>query len=199
MSYRLLLRLVLPKIGISVGYCRLLVTLVLLVLWLWVPSTMQAHNGGTSQLASVLSGPFRLYAWTQPDPMRAGEIHLSVGVTDATLPSATGLEQPVADAVVTVTLTPLDPPGEPITVATEPWTLSAVYFEADATLPTAGLWRFTINVTSPAGQGQAEFALAVLAARTLNGPLLGWAGLAFVLLLLLVGWRNRRQAREKVV
>ena len=188
-----------PRHGVGASRTRLLLPIVLLVALVMVPSTMQAHNGGTPQLTSVLSGPFRLYAWTQPDPMRAGEIHISVGVTDATLPTATGLEQPVADAVVTVTLTPVEPPGEPITVATQPWTLSAVYFEADATLPTAGLWRFTINVTSPAGQGQAEFALEVLAARALNGPLLGGAGLAFVLFLLLVGWRNRRQAREKVV
>ncbi len=158
---------------------------------------MQAHNGGTAQLTSVLSGPFRLYAWTQPDPMRAGEIHISVGVTDAILPAASGLEQPVADAVVAVTLLPIDPPGEPITVATEPWTLSAVYFEADATLPTAGLWRFMINVTSPAGQGQAAFELTVLPARAINGLLVAGGGVTFVLLLLLIGLRNRRQAREK--
>lgn len=196
MWYRRLPSLGRLRIGVDGGRTWLLI-MVLLFVVLLVPSTLQAHNGGTAQLTNVLSGPFRLYAWTQPDPMRAGEIHISVGLTDASLPAASGLEQPVADAVVSVTLIPVDPPGEPIPVATEPWSLSAVYFEADATLPTAGLWRFMINVTSPAGQGQAAFALTVLPARALNGSLLAGAGLAFCLLLLLIGLRNRRQAREK--
>lgn len=162
-----------------------------------LPTALRAHGGGTPQLTDLLSGPFRLYAWTQPDPIRVGEIHVSVGVTDALLPSAQGLEQPVADAVVLVTLTPLDPPGVPITVTTQPWTLSAVYFEADATLPTAGRWQFTIDVTSPAGTGQAQFELDVLAARSLSTPLLAAGGVGFILLLLLIGLRNRRQAKEK--
>lgn len=176
---------------------RFVAAIVSLLGLILVPTVLWAHGGGTPQLTDVPSGPFRLYAWTQPNPMRVGDIHVSVGVTDALLPSAQGLEQPVADAAVMVTLTPLDPPGESITVPTQPWTLSAVYFEADATLPTAGRWRFTIDVTSPAGTGQAAFELDVLAARTLSTPLLAGGAVGFILLLVLIGLRNRQQAKEK--
>ena len=44
-------------------------------------SSLLAHGGGTSQLSNAEAGPYRVFAWTTPEPWRAGEVHVTVAVT----------------------------------------------------------------------------------------------------------------------
>ncbi len=169
----------------------------LVALLLWSPIAL-AHGGGTPRLTDVPAGPYRLYAWTQPEPLRAGEVHVTIGVTLADSQAATtaggDLVQPVTDATVTLRFIP---PSNHESAAIERVAtvggVGAVYYEADASLLTAGTWQFIIDVQGDAGAGQAEFTEVLLPMRSVNWTLLGAGGGAFVLLIVLIALWNRRQ------
>src|SRR5215203_6879478 len=67
-----------------------------------------AHGGGTPRLTAVPTGPYRLYAWSEPEPWRVGQVHLSLAVTKPN-PDTTSnqVEMPVTDVDITVTYTPM--------------------------------------------------------------------------------------------
>jgi len=176
---------------------RYILFLGLLTLAFVLPQLVSAHGGGTPRLIDVEAGPYRLFAWTQPEPIRADEVHVSIGVVlnDASATESTGdlLTKPVTDATITVHFTALDGESDPLIVDAILGGVGTVYYEADTILPTAGSWRFTIEVSGSAGEGRAEFVEEVLPARTVNMTLLASGGVLFVLLIVLVGLWNRRQ------
>ena len=141
-----------------------------------------AHGGGTSQLANAEAGPYRVFAWTTPEPWRAGEVHVTISVT---LPPPAGtviddnqlsnmLDEPVSDAVVTVSLIPVDGTSAPIGIsAVRQDLLGGAYFEADTELPGAGNWQVFIDVGGPLGEGRVDFMVTVLPAQRVNWLWLG--------------------------
>ncbi len=187
-------------------------TVLALVLWLLTSQTVLAHSGGTPRLTNAPVGPYRLYAWSDPEPWRAGQVHLSVVVTqpadNAGAAPGSQVEAPVTDATVTTVLTPLDPPGQPITVQAVPQeTLGTLYYEVSTTLPAAGRWGVTVQVAAPKGGGDAEFEVTALPARTLNWWLVGGAGVTLLVIVVLMGIWSRthpsapatpRRARRRV-
>lgn len=155
---------------------------------------LYAHGGGVPRLTDEVAGPYRLFAWTQPDPLRVGDMHLSIGVV-AAAKNAAGLDEAVTDATVTVYLAPMTGELAPIqVVALLQEQLGSYYYEADASLPTTGEWRFTIEVSGASGNGSAAFVGEVLSARQLNWYLIVIASLLLVALLGLIGLWNRMQA-----
>ncbi|MCE7980953.1 MAG: hypothetical protein DYG89_07150 [Caldilinea sp. CFX5] len=158
---------------------------------------LAAHGGGVPRLTDEVVGPYRVFAWTQPDPLRVGDIHLSIGVV-AAAKNAGGLDEAVTDATVTVYLAPTTGEMAPIQVAALlQEQLGSYYYEADATLPTTGEWRFTIEVSGTAGNGSVAFVSEVLAARQINWYLIVAAGLLLIALLGLIGLWNRMQANPQ--
>jgi hypothetical protein len=158
--------------------------------------TAQAHGGGTLQLTNAAAGPYRVSAWTQPDPARAGTLHLSIAVSAAPPGSAELAEvgaaeseagDVVLDAAVRVQVQPLDGAGETLTAqASRQDSANKFLYEADMELPDAGQWRVEVQVEGPAGVGVAGFDLQVLPApanplAALGWPL--WAGLGLVVAL----------------
>jgi hypothetical protein len=118
----------------------------------------QAHGGGTPQLVQAPSGPYQLYTWTNPEPPRAGLVHVTVALVDPTT------QQPVLDAGVQIVATPGDAAQEiqPVSApATHENAVIKTYYEADLDLPAAGLWQFTIAHSDAAGSGRAAFTLDV--------------------------------------
>jgi hypothetical protein len=85
--------------------------------WLWLlwlvigswPVVGMAHGSGTPRLVNVAAGPYRLWVWSLPEPVRLGEMHLSVAVAT---PEAT------TDLTVTIDLAPVDPSAPSITLPT---------------------------------------------------------------------------------
>lgn len=146
----------------------------------------QAHGGGTPQLVNAAAGPYRVSAWTQPDPPRVGALHLSVAVSEPA-PGAGEREagQVVLDAEVRVQLQALDRPAQSITaLASRQGSANKFLYEADLELPAEGQWRVQVQVVGPAGAGGAGFDLQVLPIAaspllTLGWPV--WAGLGLVL------------------
>lgn len=158
-----------------------------------------AHGGGTPRLTNVPLGPYRVYAWSEPEPWRVGDVHLSLAVTRPN-PDTTSnqVEIPVVDPDLLVTFTPLDGTSAPIVVTPVRQTfLGDFYFEADTLLPSAGDWKITIAVTGDEGEGSTEFEMETLPPRTLNWTLVaGAAGILVVLIILIAIWsRAQRNAQ----
>jgi hypothetical protein len=130
--------------------------------WLGGAGAALAHGGGTPRLTGAEAGPYRLYAWTTPEPLRAGEIHVTVGVTHF---DAQGVERPVTDAAVTVTFVSEQDTGAQVTLQPEivPGT-GGVYYEADTAAPLEGPYRVQVAAQGDAGSGAAEFGAVVLPA-----------------------------------
>ena len=161
---------------------------------------LYAHGGGTPRLTSVPVGPYRLYAWSEPEPWRVGQVHLSLAVTMPNPDSASNqIEMPVTDVEVTVTYTPIrnntiDTSMAPIVVkAVRQEFLSDFYYEADPTLTRQGEWQIQVDVSGPEGSGNTEFTMETLAERTLNWTLIGSAGGVLVVILALIAIWSRSQ------
>lgn len=162
-------------------------------------SVVLGHGGGTPRLTAVPVGPYSLFAWTEPEPWRAGEVHVTLAVTtpppdDAVINNDVVnnlLEQPIADATADVTFRPANG-GEPLVVAAKPGTLNAFYLEADTILPNAGPWVVEVAVAGPDGVGQATFDVDVLPARGINPWVLAGGVGALLLLVAVIGVRARR-------
>lgn len=182
----------------TVGVRRIGFFLGVLVLLNALGGALYAHGGGTPRLTAADAGPYSVFAWTEPEPWRAGEVHVTVAVTtpppgDAVINNDVVnnlLEQPVEDAQVTVTFRPLAG-GDPIVVPTQPGALNAFYLEADTVLPHAGDWAVDVDVSGPDGAGVATFTANVLAAQQLNRWVLLAGGAGFLALLVLIGVRAR--------
>lgn len=178
------------------------VAVLLAVNLVWVAAPLYAHGGGVPRLTGEPAGPYRIFVWSQPEPLRVGDIHLSIGLVRAEAEgsqAADALDEPVTDATVTVSLQPVAENARPIrTLAVLQEQLGSYYYEADATLPTAGDWRITIDVSGDLGDGSAAFVGAVASAREVNWLLLIAAGLLLLCLLGLIGLWNRVQAKEIV-
>jgi hypothetical protein len=175
-----------------------LALLALLGLWLAGANPLWAHGGGTPRLTSAPTGPYRVYAWSQPEPWRAGEVHLSIAVTLPAEESAQAdgaqVETPVTNVDIQVTFTPPAGAAAPIVVQAQPQDLLGnYYFEADPELPVDGLWQIAIAVVGAAGSGTTEFTIEALPARSLNWPLVLAAGGVLVLIVALIGIWSRQQ------
>ena len=161
-----------------------------------------AHGGGTPRLTNVPVGPYHLYAWSEPDPWRVGEVHLSLAVTKPNPDSSSNqIEIPVTDVDITVTFTPVsynasdvDAVSEPIVITAQRQEfLSDFYFEADPTLPHEGQWQINVEVTGQEGAGSTEFMMETLPARAINWTLVAGAGGVLVVLVVLIAIWSRAQ------
>ncbi len=186
----------LPRSGLAVVVLALLSLLLL-------PSkpSLFAHGGGTSQLANAEAGPYRVFAWTTPEPWRAGEVHVTISVTlpppaDAVIDDnqlSNMLDEPVSDAIVTVSLIPVDGTSAPIGInAVRQDLLSGAYYEADTELPESGNWQVFVDVGGPLGEGRVDFMVTVLPTRRVNWLWLGLGAGALIGILTLIGMRRGR-------
>lgn len=128
----------------------------LLLLLVCAPAgTALAHGGGTPQLVQAPSGPYQLYAWTNPDPARVGVLHVTVALVEP------ATQQPVMNAAVDV-LADASQDGQSVSApATHENAVVKTYYEADLDLPSAGPWQITITHNDDAGSGSASFSLDV--------------------------------------
>ena len=157
------------------------------------PRTVQAHGGGAPQLTNADAGPYLVSAWTQPDPIRVGELHITVAVSEPPQPGDTDRETGdlVLDATVSVGVDPVNQAGETLIVpATRDNAVNKLFYEADLELPAEGQWQVDILVEGPAGAGNTGFAVEALPPSGIN-TLLGlgwplWAGLGLVIIA--AGW-----------
>ncbi len=153
----------------------------------------QAHGGGTPRLIDAAAGPYRVYAWSLPEPFRAGEVHIDVALTLAG-EGDSAMQEPVTDANVELRFTPAGG-GESIVHQAVPQRFfNGAFYEAPVRLPAEGQWRIAVNVRGPAGSGVAEFDVEALPARKVNWGLVGGGAVALAGLAALGGLLSRRTA-----
>jgi hypothetical protein len=183
------------------GFCQHLLshvhclsrTLFMLAVLLTSAPSAIAHSGGTPVLADVAAGPYRLFAYVQPEPVIVGETHVAVAVTiPATDKAANGLLLPVTDAQVLLHWLPSSQPDAAFTVELPVQsTAGDTFYERDLRIPFADRWRVTLEVTGTQGQGSANFELLVVATRSINWGLVTGAGAALLLLIgLIIVWQR---------
>ena len=115
-----------------------------------------AHGGGTLQLSDALAGPYRLTVWSSPEPVRMGELHVTVGVGDTN-----GLS--VLDASVLVIITPPNGSGKPFSDdATTSQSANKFNYEVDFVLTSPGIHEITVEVRGVEGEGIGRFDIEVL-------------------------------------
>jgi hypothetical protein len=136
-----------------------------------------AHGGGTPRLVDEPVGPYRLYVWTKPDPIRVGTAHFTVGVF--TRPAGSDQDEPVLDASVGLDLVPKRGGNGWRGEASQEESANKLYYEADVTIPDEGEWQATVTISGPAGSGSAQFSL-VAAAPGISWLPIGGAAVALV-------------------
>ena len=155
-------------------WCWLL--LLLAISW---PASATAHGSGTPRLVNVIAGPYRLWVWSLPDPIRVGETHFSVAVEEATPPPTTA-----TTFTVQLTIRPLDQSHPPLTLTTSQQDrFLQTYYEADFTMPAVGEWQATVQVSGPAGVGTTTFPFTVLPPQRVNWEVVLWGAVMLVAIL----------------
>jgi hypothetical protein len=167
-----------------------------LLLW---PAPAVAHAGGAPVLTDAEAGPYRVYAWMQPEPLYVGQVHLSVALVRS-LPNgsqADALQEPVTDAQIMAHFEPVSDATQTITTQVEPLQgLGGFYYETDVTLPKADRWRISLEIDGADGHGEISLERQVLPTRRVNWRLVLGSAVVLVLLVGLMGVWNRLQTRE---
>ncbi len=145
-------------------------------------TSVVAHGIGTPVQLNVPSGPYLLSIWTDPEPLRVNETHVTVAVMnpETQTPIITGVQ-------ATVQLqSPTDPTVTRMAVTSPDNTDNKfLYATAFSDLSEPGLWQGVISVTGPAGPGEdVRFEIDVLPPQPFNWL---WAGI-FGLIVLVLGW-----------
>jgi hypothetical protein len=166
---------------------------------LW-PRLGLAHSSGFPVLADKAAGPYRLFAYIQPEQLNVGNAHIAVAVTLAPAKDNqnNGLLQPVNDAQVRLRWEPTSQPTQAFTVAAlSQSALSDMFYETDVAIPFADLWRVTIEVEGLQGAGSATFERQVFAERQFNWRLIvGASATLGVLIALMVLWQRTQQPTQ---
>lgn len=159
------------------------------------PVTVWAHGIGTPQQLNVPAGPYLLSIWSDPNPLRVNETHITVAIMnpETRMPIVAGVG-------ATVQLqSPTDPAVRRTAVASPDNTANKLLYAAVFNdLPEPGLWQGVVSVTGPDGPGE-DVAIEV---EVLPAPPVNWRWLGIVTLVgVVLGWavwsRWRRQPQPQ--
>lgn len=169
---------------------RIAIPIVLALMAAGLVAGLRAHGIGKPQLLNEPAGPYLLSAWTDPDPLRADEAHVVVGVTDP------DTREPIVTGVrVMVTMTSLVDPSTVLTEVAGTDNVNQLLYAAEFNdQVTEGRWRVDLAVSGEKGSGQSpSFEVDINPARGFNMLWLGVGGLAVIV----VGWVITSMRGEK--
>jgi heme/copper-type cytochrome/quinol oxidase subunit 2 len=145
----------------------------------WI-GVAHAHGGGYPQITNAEAGPYLVTVWTQPQPLRIGEAHFTVAVSE---PVAEGLTSslPVLNATVELELAPAGTAAAALKLpATHADSINKLYYETDVELTEAGTWNILVTVAGEDGAGSTEFSVDVQPANRNEWILWGSVGLVAI-------------------
>ncbi len=123
--------------------------------------TVAAHHGGVVQLMEK-AGPFIITVFTEPAPLRAGPVEITVLVQDAQS------ERPVLDAEVTVLVLERESDGPSTRIeATRQNATNKLMYAAPVHLPAAGPWELQVTVRQGAVIADVAFEVTAEPSRPL--------------------------------
>lgn len=158
-----------------------------------------SHGGGTPRLTNEPVGPYRLFAWSSPEPLRAGEIHITFAlilspdggkaIDETTL--FNDLDQVVTGADIEVAFIRIGQDvasagtqdSNQISLLAQPSDINPLYYEVDTLLPASGTWEVSVAVEGDLGKGTAMFVSEVNEARLVDWKIVGGVGAAFLFLI----------------
>jgi hypothetical protein len=177
--------------GVTAAALGVLIFLVLACLAGGSAREVLAHGGGTPRLVDEPVGPYRLYVWTKPDPVRVGTAHITAGVFTRAVGS--DRDEPVLDASVGLVVTARGGGEAWHGEASQQESTNKLYYEADVAIRAEGEWQVTVNIGGPAGEGSAQFDLEA------KEPGINWmpvGGVAVIVIALgwwLLGMRRKEE------
>jgi hypothetical protein len=140
--------------GFGRGHLRVGIAIIAAMFLVATAPRLAWADGGTVRLSEVV-GPYRITAFTSPNPFRAGPVDVSVLVQDARTGDA------VPDAEVTLHLSPREEPDDTFDYrATAGTTTNKLFHSAMFELPAAGEWNVAIDVAAATGKAHAIFDVA---------------------------------------
>jgi hypothetical protein len=141
----------------------------------------RGHGIGTPRLTNVASGPYLISAWTDPDPLRADQTHVVVGLTDPQT-----REPIITDVDIRVSLTSLADPSITVDEQAGHDSVNQLLFAAEFNdRLTPGRWRVGVLAGGSRGAGEeVYFDVDIAPARGFNWLWIGAGGMAA----LLVAW-----------
>jgi len=155
---------------------KLILPAILLLLGLVVTGLVEAHAGGKMQIASEDVGPFKVTAWTSPDPAVTGQLHVAVSVASA----ETAL--PILNSEVFIELIPQDGQGERLSgQAITDNSANQFLYETIFDVANEGLYEVSITIIGPGVDwGNTTFDLQVGSPPPLGLGLAALVGLAVI-------------------
>jgi len=154
---------------------RLSVLIILFIFFFWI-TPVDAHGGGVLQAANEPAGPYKVSVWTSPSPFENGRpVHITIGIAGGTE------DEPVLDATVQVIATSRNTNQTISAKATTEQSTNKLFYEADFTLPEQGIYDIQIQVVGAAGEGAIVFEVEALPPGNSSGWMLGFIGLGIVM------------------
>lgn len=141
-----------------------------------------AHGGGIPQIANAPIGEYVISVWTDPEPMRVGTVHVTVGLAQD---NAAVLNRDVRIKVASVE------GNRPIEAqATHENSANKFLYEADLEVSRSGEYRFTVWVDDISDT--VSFVDVVEGSSLMDNPIVIGGVIALVAVVALVGLRRGR-------
>ncbi len=172
-----------PPVKTSAVTTSLVTTLLaaVLVVVSVVAAPVLRANGGTVRVSQHPSGPFLITVYTEPTPLRTGDIDVSVLLQDRETRAT------VRGAAVTVRARAVGHAGTGGTFsATREQATNKLFQSAKFAIRGPGLWRFTVTARSADGEGRVSFEAEATDPTLLDRPVL--LTVLVLVPVLLVGW-----------
>ncbi len=157
--------------------------LIALSLIFFGPSVL-AHAGvGTQQINNQNIGPYRIWAWSDPEPPVVGSYHVAVALTESLENDPNGFAgEPILNADVVVEMEHQTSGVQLIAQATHEDAVNKLFYEAILAPQQTGTWEIRVIIQGPEGPVQASYSDEV------ESPAFPWLAVGGgVLALLLAG------------
>jgi hypothetical protein len=151
---------------------------------LLAPATI-AGNGGDLRVADVEIGLYRVSVFTDPSPVRPGELHVSVLVTRR------GVEGVAEGVDVSVRAVAIESGSVHVARATRELATDPRYYVAHLALGEEGVWEIRVELEGEDGRGSTSFRVRARERGPLGHPAVTFA-LALLPLAILSAWILRR-------
>lgn len=162
---------------------------------LLMAARLAAHGMGKPQVLNEPVGPYLVSVWTDPDPLRADETHVVVGVTNPIT------RQPIVAGIeVTVTLISAVDPALTVSQVAGTDSVNQLLYAAEFNdRVSAGPWQVVVSVAGAQGSGRiAGFDVNIEPARGFGMLWLGIGGMAAIVAVWVLGsMREESPARAR--
>ena len=152
------------------------VSLAALLIWLLQPAApVDAHGrGATERLSAAPAGPYVVWVWSDPEPLRVGAMHFTVVVAESINLAPSG------DVQITARAAPLAAAESPLVAAAE-FRQSLYNFYVVSFAPSiTGNWVVNLSIEGAAGTGEIGFEVEVLPERDFDWGVVLNIGLALL-------------------